>query len=313
MFWSKSSSTSKSYHAFAHLCQTAMLWVCACMLLIGCDKTKQVTRDQDKPSYQLPQDPNLPKLSDPRWRPSMPQLPSESRGQKPVTLRISRLDYPLDKNLDKALRYTKPATDINTTRMLKDNGLKMVLLPLSEFENFSKEIGQPLNVWRSNLHMSYDGTPLATTPQITRKLSVDVHDPQLPQTVTTDEGWFRLMLSVQQVKLGSVDLGIVPQHYLPKTSVKPRSAMDKIWDGTLFDNLKATVTLSSSHLLIICRTKRTTLAQYRDRNNIGLFDPEPGEDARKPENFSMGDVLLTYDLWHHPSQMVFVIARISGI
>jgi hypothetical protein len=289
-----------------------LLSLCACLLIPGCDKTKQVTRDANGSAYDLPQDPNLPNLSDPRYRPTVPQLPNQSRGQRPVTLRVSRLDFPLDKQLNHALRYALPGTDATTAALLKDNGLRVALLPMAEFETFAKDMGEPLNVWRSNLQMAYDGTPLATTPQIKKRIAIDMHNPQMPQeTYVTNAGWFRLMLSVHKARLGDVQLGIVPQHYQPTTSVKVRSAMDKIWDGTLFDALNTNVTVANNQLLVICRTDRPTLAQYRQQNKTGTFDPEPGDNAMIRENYSMGDALLTYDLWNHPAQMVFVIARTS--
>ena len=119
-------------------------------------------------------------------------------------------------------------------------------------------------------------------------------------------------LTVQQTKLGQVMLNIIPQHHVPKTRVKPRSAMDKIWDGTLFDRLKIQVPLPRTHLLILCRTNRPTLEEYRAAHNPGLFDYEPGKNAKTKENHSMGDLLLTYDHWGHPTQMVYVFARVKN-
>jgi hypothetical protein len=119
------------------------------------------------------------------------------------------------------------------------------------------------------------------------------------------------MFAVGQSKLGSVTLNITPQHYLPQTSVKVRSPRDKIWDGTLFDQLKSSVDLTGTQLLILRRVERPTLTEYREANNPGLFDPEPGDDARKPNYPSIGDLLLTYDQWGHPTQMVYVIARVK--
>lgn len=311
MFWKTYLPAGKSARTG---CVLLMASLCASTLLSlsACDKTRQAVRDSDAPRVNLPQDPNLPNLSDPRFAPVVPVLDRSSRSQMPVTLRVSRLDFPASLNLSKALAHAVPATDDQTTALLKGNGLKVVLLPLGEFEDFAKALGDPLNIWRSNLQMAYDGTPLSTTPQISRRVSVDITDPQNPMTFTTDQGWFRLMLAVQKARLGDVQLNITPQHYLPKTSVKVRSAMDKIWDGTLFDMLKTTVTLPNTHLLILCRTDRPTLADYRQQNQTGLFDPEPGENAMIKENFSMGDLLLSYDLWGHPTQMVYVIARAKG-
>ncbi|MBL4700360.1 MAG: hypothetical protein JKX85_03800, partial [Phycisphaeraceae bacterium] len=204
-----------------------------------------------------------------------------------------------------------PAGDRQAQYLLKDNGLRIDLLPISEFEDFAKALGEPLNIWRSNISMAPDGTPLSTTPQIKKQVSIDIHDPQQPQTFVTKGGWFRLMFTVQKVKLGSIELNIIPQHYLPKTSVKPRSPFDKIWDGTLFDMLKTTVTLPNSHLLVITRTQRPTLAEYRQKYKPKLFDVEPGSNAMIKENHNIGDVLLTYNYWNHPVQMVYVIARQS--
>lgn len=323
MFWKTFSSTSDSsrdrHVVMGRMCASLGHWTWGVLLLClwivvlpGCDKTRQVVSDRDTPSRTLPQDPHLPNISDPRFQSTMPKPPASSRGQVPVTLRVSRLDFEMGQSLDKALRHAIPATTPTQTAILKDNGLRMMLLPLSEFEDFAKELGQPLNVWRTNLHMSYDGTPLATTPQIAQKVSVDIVDQQLTETYTTNEGWFRLMLSVQQTKLGSVSINFIPQHYLPKTSVFVRSAMDKIWDGTLFDRLKTQVDLPGTHLLVVCRTEHPTLEEYRATHNPGLFDPEPGKDATIKPNHSMGDLLLTYDHWGHPTQMVYVFARVKN-
>ena len=268
---------------------------------------RDLSYDPARQSY--PQDPNLPKITDPRYRAQIPTPASGSRGKKSAFLRVSRLDFPLKLKLSHALRHALPVGDYQAQYLLKDNGLRIDLLPLAEFESFAKALGQPLNIWRSNISMAPDGTPLSTTPPIQKQVLVDIHNPQLPQTFRAQQGWFRLMFTVQKVKLGSIELNIIPQHYLPKTSVKPRSPLDKIWDGTLFDMLKTTVTLPNSHLLVITRTQRPTLAEYRQKNKPKLFDVEPGSNAMHKENHSMGDVLLTYDHWGHPAQMVFVIAR----
>ncbi|HAI14269.1 MAG TPA: hypothetical protein DCM28_21370 [Phycisphaerales bacterium] len=278
-------------------------------MLIGCDKTRQAVDGNQGTHRTLPQDPNLPNISDPRFRPRLPAAPKAVRNQNPVTLRVSRLDYELKQSLNQALKYAVDATKPQQTALLKDNGLKLVLLPISEFDGFAKALGDPLNIWRTNLHMAYDGTPLSMSPQIKQSVSVDIHDPQNPITYKTDEGWFRLMLTVQESKLGSASINIIPQHYQPKTSVKPRSKWDKMWDGTLFDMLKTTVVIPNTHLLILCRTNRPTLEEYRVTHQPGLFDPEPGQDATVKENHSMGDLLLTYDHWNHPTQMIYVIAR----
>ncbi len=301
-------------HRIDMRCSISMTFLlCCCLLLLttGCDKTKQVTHNGYPQRRELPQDPNLPKITDPRFAPSLPKPPDQSRGEKKVVLRVSRLDFEMRQNLNHALRFAKPATDRQTTQMLKEHGLRYELLPMQAFEEFAKEVGDPLNIWRSNLQMAYDGTPISTTPRITKRITIDLTDNQLSETFTTDEGWFRFMFAIQQAKLGSLLLNIPPQHYLPQTSVKVRSPRDKIWDGTLFDQIKSTVDLPNSHLLILRRVERPTLAEFRDANQPGLFDAEPGDDATKPTYLSMGDLLLTYDQWGHHTQMVYIIARVK--
>ena len=76
-------------------------------------------------------------------------------------------------------------------------------------------------------------------------------------------------------------------------------------------NFRRRIQLSNSHLLILRRVERPTLAEFRDANQPGLFDAEPGDDATKPTYLSMGDLLLTYDQWGHHTQMVYIIARVK--
>lgn len=288
-----------------------MVLLCAVVFcLAGCLTTPKDPFSTQASRRELHQDPNLPNIMDPKYRPTLPQAPKQSRGQQPVVLRISRLDLPLKLNLSKALSKTIPAHKQASVTLLKNNGLRMDLLPIDAFEDFSKSLGEPLNVWRSNLQLAYDGTPLNTTPKIKKRVAIDIHDPQLPQTAVFKKGWFRLMFTVNRVQLGYVELGIIPQHHVPKVSVRPRSALDKIWDGTLLDQLQTTIKLPNTHLLIISRTNRPTLAQYRKDNQIDRFDSEPGDDSTHPLNHSPGDLLLTYNHWNHPAQMVFVIARV---
>ena len=316
MFWNKSCWANKLVNCKAVLrafsCTCVLLLGCVCIMLTsGCISTSNRNTNDDLTRNQLPQDPNLPKITDPRYRAKIPTPLSGSRGKRAILLRVSRLDFPLELKLNQALKHALPAGGPQIQTLLKDNGLRIDLLPIGEFKDFAKALGEPLSVERSNLSVAPDGTPLTTTSQIKDKITIDIHDPQQPKTFVTNRGWFRFMLTVQKIKLGSVELNIIPQHYQPRTSVKPRSVLDQIWDGTLFDMLKTTITLPSSHLLIISRTDRPTLAQYRQKNQPRLFDAEPGDNATRQENASMGDVLLTYDHWGHPAQMVFVIARLA--
>ncbi len=284
------------------LCAAFLL--CLLLCLTGCQKTRTAT------SGVKPTPPPLPKLNDPRYRMAPPKVGKNPRRANPVTLRVSYIDLSPQTNLNHALDLTEPALDERKTNLLAHNGLRFSLLAFKDYEKFAAALGKPVDVTRKNLVLAYDGTPLQTTPSLNSKVTVQLHQIQRPPLFRKRHGRYRFLISVGKTTRQTVNLNIVPQHHAREASVKPRSVLERIWDGTVFDELAAKFTLANGQLLVITYTPPITLSQWRQKQlEKDIFAPEPGDSALEKNYPTLGKMLLQYNRYHKQTQIMLVIAR----
>ena len=213
--------------------------------------------------------PPLPPDSTPDSTPELPRDttssigasdPSRTSGPGPVSTRpralaeLTRLDLPLlGPGLDEAWRLVDES-DLDAAELAawRDNGLRVGLLDRKKWRSFVRDLPQAVNARVERFVTDDRPTLLLASRSLDEAFEVALPDCQdSPSVDPVTRGRLQLLIRLMPGKSGRRVMQLTPHHHVPKTSILPRSARDKLLEGRLYTELSLRVELPPGMLLVI--------------------------------------------------------------
>jgi len=218
-------------------------------------------------SCELPPESNLPTLIDIRPTAQADQTSEKADGEPavrgPVISMIHRIDLPLNEPLEEMWQTVDEASlPLPMRGKWMINGLRIGVLHAEQAEAFSQTLPRMQGESRAKLIGSDYPSTIRTTPRLRTMVTIDLTDPpKSPTWFQAIGGRLQLLAQVGRDEQGRAYLQLTPHHYKPKTTLLPRSPLEKELDGRTFDALSIRVPLPKDQAVI-----------------VGLYRPWPVED-----------------------------------
>ena len=216
-------------------------WLC------GCPSSPSGPEESDQPK--------LPDLGSIRSR--LPaQVPSDmaERGET-VRVRATQLVLPMQPPLAPAWQFARSkGIEPPAVALWRKNGLYACVVHKGVLKEFFSQIPEPVNrgqqrLLASRLHAPLQSLGAGVIRQRQRATVVLPGDEE--EKLTFDRGICRLLLQAEPQDDGTVLLYLTPQHHRPRTSIKPRSMLEKQLDGRIFHELRLQARLSGDRVLLV--------------------------------------------------------------
>lgn len=132
------------------------------------------------------------------------------------------------------------------------NGLRVGLLSRDNARDFGLTLGETLEVRDTQILNYQQPEVLRRSAPLRAEFFADLTVPPMPVTQEYFTGGrLQLLMSSQPLGNGSTLLTLTPQHHVPKTSLLPRTAAEKVLDGRVFNELSIQIDVASTEALLI--------------------------------------------------------------
>ena len=184
------------------------------------------------------------------------RMPSDvaDRG-KTVRVRVTQMVLPMDPSLASAWQFAcSKGIEPPSAALWRENGLCACVVHKGVLEEFFLQIPQPAKLGQQRLLASRLPSPLRSLGfgAISQQRHATVVIPgDEEKTLAFDRGICRLLLQAEPQDDSTVLLYVSPQHHRPRTTIKPRSVLEKRLDGRIFHGLQLQARLSKDQVLLI--------------------------------------------------------------
>ena len=176
-----------------------------------------------------------------------------SEAQAPVRWLVRRVLVRLDHPLEPAWRLADEAVLPDISRAVwNGNGLRVGVLEPEDYGTFGEALGTPVEVRDLQMVNFQHAELLRRSPPLAARFMADLTVPPAPlrQEAFTG-GRLQLLLAAAPRGNGSVAVTLTPQHHQPRSSLRPRSAHEKLLDGRVFDELAIDLVLQPRQTLML--------------------------------------------------------------
>ena len=282
---------------------------------------------------------NLPRIGELRPRGGQIDDPYPARPQPLPLAAYQRITLPLATRLEElwALTSTDPLAD-EKVALWRANGMRVGVMKAEQVKAMQEAMVGYTGVETGYFTMSKYHSPLYTAPPLGGPVAIELVDQSdVPRRVVLNGGRVRFLVKLRHDENDRAMLDIVPQHHLRKRRLTPRSPMETVLDGVVFESLKLTAELRADRLVLIGLelppppgdgsqeestegepTAKPVGSADTNGNDSGSSPGFSTSDdkgaqtampARRPKidvPFHLGRVLLTASRARRPLQMVFV-------
>ncbi len=205
-------------------------------------------------SCEIPPTETMPRLSDLR-SPTQPGEANEPAptADTPVIALIHRIDLPLQVSLDPLWETVdEQALPLRMHGMWQANGLRIGVLSSQRAQAFADALPPIQGESRAKLLGSPYYSAIRSAPRLREPIIIDLTDPPMsPRVVRAQGGRLQLLAKIGRDNHGQPYLELTPHHYKPKTTLLPRSPLEKQLDGQVYDTLTAHITLPHDRAVIV--------------------------------------------------------------
>jgi hypothetical protein len=219
-------------------------------------------------------DRNLPRIGDLRPRGGRIDDPYPTlHPPQPVAL-YQRRTLPLTTNLDELWKLTSTDSLANeTVELWRANGMRVGVMKVEQVKAMQAAMAEYTGVGDGFFPMSKYYSPLYTAPRLAGPTAIKlIEQPETPRRIVLTGGRVRFLVKLRRDEDDRVMLDLVPQHHRREKTLTPRSPLETILDGVVFESLKLTTELRTDRLVL-----------------IGLDLPPPPEDEPAPESVEPAD------------------------
>jgi hypothetical protein len=221
------------------------------------------------------------------------------------------------------------------------NGLRLGRLSAGDADDFGQALGKPVELRDTQLVSFGYLDVLRQSPPLAATFAADLTVPPGPvYQETFTGGRLRLLIKSRPLGNGTARLTLTPQHYRPRVSLLPRTPVEKILDGRVYDELSVQVDVRTNQALLLGLyrpadpeppTQTPTPPQVEDASTAASttepVEPQDREgndpDTTSPEDedltitfteppqprgpLTMGQGLFTTGLKDHDLQLLFLL------
>lgn len=202
-----------------------------------------------------PRDPTLPKLSQMRSQvtPVQPPPAPPQAQRRRATIRAKRLLVPLNAPTDTAWAMTDETVLSTLMRGLwHANGLRLGVIPASDVRAFMESLPPILDIENIQIISTDDPAPLLAAPPLRRPVVVDLTVP--PRSVREERiegGRVQMLVRSMRDRRGQLYIELIPHHYKPEVSLLPRSPLEKMLDGRVFQELSVQLPVMPGQVIVL--------------------------------------------------------------
>jgi len=288
-------------------------------------------------SCEMPANNTLPTLSDIRPSGQTDQASESADGDahvnQPVIALIHRIDLDLNEPLEEMwLTVDEEALRLPMRGKWMINGLRIGVLHQEQSQAFSDALPRIQGESRAKLIGSDYPSTIRTTPRLLSTITIDLTDPpRSPTQFQAIGGRLQLLAQVGRDEAGNAYLQLTPHHYKPKSTLLPRSPLEKEMDGQTFKALSLRVPLPRDRAVIVglyrpWPVEEENPAQPADAEVAEQAAPGPAEGTTdeqvdpqtqqakpKPPVIPkhLGRALMTGTRAGHATQMLLVISALD--
>lgn len=165
---------------------------------------------------------------------------------------VQRVDLPLNGQSDGAWQYVNTDIVPPLARLLwRANGLRLGVLHRDDLPAFTSHLTMAMGTHQSRMLVGEHPMPIIRSPRLRKPLSVDLTVPPLTiREQLLSRGRVKLLATIVDPTPPAA-VRVVPLHFVPRTSIVPRSPLEKELDGQIIDELAVDLTLADDELLVV--------------------------------------------------------------
>ncbi len=223
----------------------ALLWMAAFLLLAACGSP--------------PPPPDLPRLAEIRSNSTPPPPPAiddaatrlDLAGR--VLLNVTRFDLPLDQPLNGLWDVVDEDAIAPLARgVWNRNGLRIGVLSTAQLDAFNGQLPAGFAEQTTQMIASSHLVPVRSSPRLRESVRVDLTIPPLAVRETfANRGRLRLLLGADVSDDRPTLLRLVPQQYVPRSTLLPRNPLEKELDGRVFEDLAVRIAAQPTRLVVV--------------------------------------------------------------
>ena len=200
-------------------------------------------------------EPELPDIGKFRSR-IPPEPPTDANETGPtVRLRVTELLLPLQPPTGAAWALARQrGVEPPMAPLWSQNGLNACIVHRDVLEDFFAAIPEPKRIGQRRMLASR--RPIALSPSArdrvrqSRRVTLTMPDGTV-RKLTLRKGNCRLLVQAQPQPDGALLVHLTPQHFRPRTTIRPRSRLEKQLDGRVFDEFRLQARLAPDHVLLV--------------------------------------------------------------
>ena len=163
------------------------------------------------------------------------------------------IELPLHQPVDRAWALVDEGAFPAITRgAWNANGLRIGLLDRSKVRKFVEALPTAFGVRTEQMLGSSHPLPVLQTPRVRGVVTLNLTVPPMAmQKETVTGGRLQLLARMERDGRAGLVLDLLPHHYVPQLSLKPRSPLEKELDGRIFHELGVRAAVPPTHLLVV--------------------------------------------------------------
>lgn len=203
----------------------------------------------------------------------------------PINWVSRRLSVGVNRSLNEAWSLSDEAVLPDLSRAVWNaNGLRVGVLPAGRGRDFVLALGQITEVRDTQL-LSHDyPEELRRSPPLRAAFFADLTIPPLPTNIETlTRGRLRMLMASRPLGDGRTRVTLIPQHYLHRAALVPRSPEERALDGRVFDELAVQIDLGPQDVLLL-GFYQSPFPNEAPEDNPELTPEENTEDPAEPSH-----------------------------
>lgn len=197
----------------------------------------------------------LPRLSD--WSEAMtPQGAGELAVAKDavIQVRVMQLDLPLKDDLEPAWTVLASQTNAIPSHLInlwRDNGLVLGVLNRATYTPFAEALPPPVSVRAVRSNTAIGAVTVKASPMLadSREFELDVEATR--SNVRLQRGQCQFILRVEPAEGGRFAVSVVPHLHYNRHRIAPLSQLDRMFEGTTFEELQATAVIEPAEQFLV--------------------------------------------------------------